>query len=653
MKIKLKNFDFYTIIYCGLWLLVAMGFVVVCGTKVSEDTTGLREIITVRVYNVDVEEYISLCRYSWLKYALLFSPIATCGLIFFDRLFLVDKKRRIEALIIALLMAVWRIIGESYFNARSWELITGAKIVALVQLIGYFGIFYLIVKGIFYALDKEVYKYTCQKSYNKLFSHSIVRFLLIWFFLLWSWWFRLRAMAPVYCDTDTFQILSDAYAGVDVTSYPFKFAIMSLVVKVAGVIGLSNTLFLYMTLIYLASTLLYAWMLFYFREKGISSIGWHIVAIYVALVPRVQEDIFYVSKDAQESMFILLSAFLIYLWLCDRPKSFKGKFVLLIGLVLSLILVFLERKSGIVYVAIIIASVLLIELAKKGDIRKVIKGIGLITGMLVLYIVASMYISRYSSNEFRETPIYKICFYPVKYYSSRLTIVARGPILDRAGIDYYINEMPNGYEDDVAELSAQTSYTSVSGGSNGVRYKHENLVRYIIQNDKNVAIQAWLNLLYGYMDVGRQTTSYSPVLNYTTLWSAYAEPRDQKELLELEADYDNNYPKFKALLHQYDLLRNPTLTGNIDEEQTNNLLGWISNIGVCFWLSVIAFVILLSRSWSKIIPLLMIDIVCLMGCLLSSFGTRPRMCAPFCLIMPLLIFASLFKNNENYAQEIN
>lgn len=516
------------------------------------------------------------------------------------------------ALLLAVGMALGRIIGNSYFYLCSWDMIKNGLGWSALFLICYWILFYEIILLFYYLLEK------CNSSCKQ--KKSIPNnYFMLWVIFMIAWLPRLILMYPFHMEIDTAVSYWEAMLALNTNGYTVLIALMKAIFLFGRMIGsYENGLFIYLCLIYLFATLLWAYVFYFFRDQ-ISDKVFLFFLLCVLFFPYYQMWSVYISKDVQYGVAETFLIFILAIFLLKK-KEHIGIMLSLVGLFLCLNLLCF-RKNGVIDIVVTILSYIVFVTFTK-DRKKCIRAI---TSMLVVIMVIIGLITVSG----RESIIYSIVVNPWNYYLERLNYSISADTLGRNLVAMQDDEWPqeqleiigdflDEYSKSKYTATAPTNYiTIIEGLDNETKSR---LYDYLKKTEPALLIQAGIASRYCYFDVGEWVYDSTMVqILDAPIWDSKLETKFLYEkLVEYSDRFDFLNDGYRKIL-------------------TFPVVSILSNVGVYVWMLIACFVYFVYKKKYQVFVFGMPLICCLVGGLLSGYNAVPRLCIPLILSTPIFV----------------
>lgn len=556
----------------------------------------------------------------------------------------IEKKLSVLAGLIAIGMASGRVIGENFYFVSSWELIQQAPIASGMLWISWAVVFFYLLRRIMYFvyysdLPKQSVR-IIDVYIGKLSSNRQFLCILLWFLVVY--FPRLVINYPVCTDYDTGFILLNAIWGVEWTGYAAQNYILRLFVKLAQIIGLPNSLYVYMIILYVVTCLFFTWIFHYFRPTGdrmISSVIWSALLLFVSIIPQYQSWLIIVSKDANYGICIGTLFFLLILFIYDKNYLMKHKLLCGVLFAISILGVYTLRKNGPILLGVVmITGIIVVFPWKKIIVNKkafigVIFGLSLLAGSIC---VGNKIVEEKIESKTFDDRLYMITKFPFEYYRGRILYFIKGDVVARnamaiSGDD--TENLPQGMLDILGDCVEEYKTSNRMGGFvhiYGIDDEQENqLFMWLLRNEKGLVVQSFINEIFAHFDVWRGSNADGwdggAKLSRVTSDASHI-LGDYEETEEVWDSIENNWSRYLFLDEAYSFIEGLPIVGKL------------CNPGGMIWLMIISVSLLLIKKGKNILFPAMIPVFSLMGSLMSGYNAYMRLMIPIIVSIPILCF---------------
>ena len=603
-------------------------FVFVVGYKKTDDIVYCNTILAT-VIRFGSENRYSMYLKGCVVYSLFFIIVVYVGQSFLKSYIDLDRRWKCCTAFLACLMALGRVVSDSYYYAVSWDFLLHAKRISLLLFCGWFLVIWKLVNAMFtyllkyYSSDREPVK-ALEHIERKIGCKGV--FGVIWITFLTAWLPRLILLYPFHIDWDTTTILKDVINGEQTTGYTGQMHIIRFFLKIGEWIGNSySALFIYMVVMYFVTTLLFSFIFFYFQQRRIPKGLWYIVLGLVLFYPLIQSWTVFVSKEANFGIAVTGFALNMHILMFDRPFVKRHRVLFPLFLIITTCGVLCLRMNGMFLVGATFFVILVLFFLKYRKIivnycvslKKKIKLIGIVAlGMFVLLIVF-----RYSTDITMEESYFG---HVIRYYSGRPLHITYEIHTRNAAAESDVDELQDILgEDYEAYLSSQYGYGT--GWSKPYYMNGENnnqLIKYLLKNKLELCVQAMLTIWYAHFDfLNGAFYRYGSVMGDNAF---------------LQYGMNAWYEQLAVHQEQYFFLEE---TDRI--VQNLPVLSIFSNTGTYIWLMILASVFCILTKRKRALIVCIPYFVTLFGSLLSSYNANIRICLPIVLGMPILLFMCL------------
>ena len=543
----------------------------------------------------------------------------------FIYLFYKKYSKKLHSLkhILAVIFSLCCVIGNSYQEVSSWDLVFSTVPLFLISIMQVFCYYYLI-KTIFCFIDtllerKRTIKVNTNNKLVKLFQEHPFLFSLIVMLLFWL--IYMIAFYPLILSKDpSFQIkqffnvktkyidyvipLSDK---VNLTNHHPVFHTMLLggSIKLGRLLGSDNLgLFIYaiMQSITLASSLAYT--IYYLYKKKKSLVLSFILLMIYSLVPMFPFYAMSAVKDTLYTAVIIFFVITLFTILDDKQiKTFKYIVLLLLS-----ILLYLLRNNGIY---VVVGTILVLAIYRRKEFIYLTAVLLLVISTYISYdkiLLPALKIPAGSIRETLSVPFQQTARY-VKEHGDDI------PLEDKKKIDKVLeyDTLKDRYNPNLADpvKNKYNKYTTKKELKDYFGVWKKELLKH-----PDTYIEATLNNTFGYF--------YPDTSN----WYIYSGKNNNKLITEdnLVNYHYNKLVPLRIVLSAYGIIF-PYIP----------LIGLISNIGFSAMLLLTIIVYLLISKYRKYIIAMLPSLLSLAICFISPANTYFRYSMPFTLLIPFYV----------------
>lgn len=543
----------------------------------------------------------------------------------FIYLFYKKYSKKLHSLkhILAVIFSLCCVIGNSYQEVSSWDLVFSTVPLFLISIMQVFCYYYLI-KTIFCFIDtllerKRTIKVNTNNKLVKLFQEHPFLFSLIVMLLFWL--IYMIAFYPLILSKDpSFQIkqffnvktkyidyvipLSDK---VNLTNHHPVFHTMLLggSIKLGRLLGSDNLgLFIYaiMQSIILASSLAYT--IYYLYKKKKSLVLSFILLMIYSLVPMFPFYAMSAVKDTLYTAVIIFFVITLFTILDDKQiKTFKYIVLLLLS-----ILLYLLRNNGIY---VVVGTILVLAIYRRKEFIYLTAVLLLVISTYISYdkiLLPALKIPAGSIRETLSVPFQQTARY-VKEHGDDI------PLEDKKKIDKVLeyDTLKDRYNPNLADpvKNKYNKYTTKKELKDYFGVWKKELLKH-----PDTYIEATLNNTFGYF--------YPDTSN----WYIYSGKNNNKLITEdnLVNYHYNKLVPLRIVLSAYGIIF-PYIP----------LIGLISNIGFSAMLLLTIIVYLLISKYRKYIIAMLPSLLSLTICFISPANTYFRYSMPFTFLIPFYV----------------
>lgn len=543
----------------------------------------------------------------------------------FIYLFYKKYSKKLHSLkhILAVIFSLCCVIGNSYQEVSSWDLVFSTVPLFLISIMQVFCYYYLI-KTIFCFIDtllerKRTIKVNTNNKLVKLFQEHPFLFSLIVMLLFWL--IYMIAFYPLILSKDpSFQIkqffnvktkyidyvipLSDK---VNLTNHHPVFHTMLLggSIKLGRLLGSDNLgLFIYaiMQSITLASSLAYT--IYYLYKKKKSLVLSFILLMIYSLVPMFPFYAMSAVKDTLYTAVIIFFVITLFTILDDKQiKTFKYIVLLLLS-----ILLYLLRNNGIY---VVVGTILVLAIYRRKEFIYLTAVLLLVISTYISYdkiLLPALKIPAGSIRETLSVPFQQTARY-VKEHGDDI------PLEDKKKIDKVLeyDTLKDRYNPNLADpvKNKYNKYTTKKELKDYFGVWKKELLKH-----PDTYIEATLNNTFGYF--------YPDTSN----WYIYSGKNNNKLITEdnLVNYHYNKLVPLRIVLSAYGIIF-PYIP----------LIGLISNIGFSAMLLLTIIVYLLISKYRKYIIAMLPSLLSLAICFISPANTYFRYSMPFTFLIPFYV----------------
>ena len=534
-----------------------------------------------------------------------------------------SKKLHSLKHILAVIFSLCCVIGNSYQEVSSWDLVFSTVPLFLISIMQVFCYYYLI-KTIFCFIDtllerKRTIKVNTNNKLVKLFQEHPFLFSLIVMLLFWL--IYMIAFYPLILSKDpSFQIkqffnvktkyidyvipLSDK---VNLTNHHPVFHTMLLggSIKLGRLLGSDNLgLFIYaiMQSITLASSLAYT--IYYLYKKKKSLVLSFILLMIYSLVPMFPFYAMSAVKDTLYTAVIIFFVITLFTILDDKQiKTFKYIVLLLLS-----ILLYLLRNNGIY---VVVGTILVLAIYRRKEFIYLTAVLLLVISTYISYdkiLLPALKIPAGSIRETLSVPFQQTARY-VKEHGDDI------PLEDKKKIDKVLeyDTLKDRYNPNLADpvKNKYNKYTTKKELKDYFGVWKKELLKH-----PDTYIEATLNNTFGYF--------YPDTSN----WYIYSGKNNNKLITEdnLVNYHYNKLVPLRIVLSAYGIIF-PYIP----------LIGLISNIGFSAMLLLTIIVYLLISKYRKYIIAMLPSLLSLAICFISPANTYFRYSMPFTFLIPFYV----------------
>lgn len=621
-----------TILFFFKYYIIGIGMRRVMRNKIKYFFFSILTVIAISINKKMIYEKL-LPNLDILKLSFIVMAILTIALYLFYKRY--NKKIHPMKHILAIIFSLCYVIGNSYQEIASWDLVFSSVPLFLTSIIQIFCYYYLI-KTILCFIDtflerKVTFKFNTKNKIIKLFKEHPFLFSLIVILLFWL--IYMIAFYPLILSKDpSFQIkqffnvktkyidyvipLSDK---VNLTNHHPVFHTMLLggSIKLGRLLGSDNLgLFIYaiMQSITLASSLAYT-ISYLYKKKESLILSFVLLMIY-SLVPMFP---FYAMSAVKDTLYTAIIIFFVItlFTIIDNNKEIKtSKYLVL--LLLS-ILLYLLRNNGI-YVAV--GTILVLAIYRRKEFIYLIATLLFVIGTYISYdkiLLPALKIPAGSIREELSVPFQQTARY-VKEHGDEI------PLKDRKKIDKLLeyDTLKDRYNPNLAD-PVKNKYNKYTTKKELKDYFRVWWKEFLIH--PTTYIEATLNNTYGYF--------YPDTAN----WYIYSGKNYNKLITEdnLVNYHYNKLSTLRMILSGYGIIF-PYIP----------LIGLISNIGFSAMGLITLIVYLLTSRYKKYVIAMLPSLLSLAICFISPANTYFRYTMPFTFLMPFYVsyvYLLLVKDN--------
>ena len=602
-------------VFVTIGLSISLDIVDMHSIKGIKDATKFEKIIVQINNSVQKDTFKSICIF---------------GLMFFLLRKDYNNKNNIYKIILAIVFAIFTIIGYSYDSTNTWDLIFKSKIQFLKSIIvgiSYYIVYKLIINYISeYIIPKVKYKESKNQVFNYIFEKkSFIMPLLI---ILVCWLPYLIFLYPGILTVDAGNQIMQFF-GLDIAEntatnstnlidenmkitnhHPvIHTVILGSCVKLGHCIGNDNFgIFIYTIIqtVFLACSL--ACIINFMKKMKTNKYIRIISLIIFALIPIFPIYAVEITKDVPFTSILIIYMIEIYkLIKCDEKITKRNIFAIII----ICLLVCLLRNNG---VYTILLSLPFVAIANKKN-RKIILLMTIV--IFIIYeaflkiLLPSLKISNGGIQEMLSIPFQQTARY-VKYYDSDVTEE------ERAIIDKVL-----GY-DTLAKRYVPNRSDNVKGKYNKDASK-EDLKKYFgvwfkqFFKHPNVYVEAFINNYYGYFCIESNTIGYvsGNIVNNNT---------EINNTGKFNYNYNNSFVNQRKVINRFVRIcdRIPVIS-------------WITNIGLNTWILLYILMYLLYKKKYKFIIYILPSLTILLVCIASPVNVYFRYAMPNIFAIPLIL----------------
>lgn len=528
-----------------------------------------------------------------------------------------DKRLKITCLIIAVILALMEVVGNSldwYLNLDGLFYNTKVFIRAICKIIGLSIVIYAILCKLFWKLkDLKVSEFNM-----KYFTNNKRTFFLTWGIIFLAWIPYLLKYYPGITTPDSFDQICQSIGLTQLANHhPITHTwIIGIFIKIGKTVGNYNLgIALYSIFQMLILSAGFSFAIYYMAKKQIDY-KWRIASLlFFALYPVNGMYSITMWKDIPFAVSMLVFTILLYEIISSKGKFFERKKNIAI-FILSIIMVILFRNNGI-YVVILTLPIVLIAY------RKYFKKIIAITlFVLCFYIIwkgpvfGILKVKEGSSREALSIPLQQFARI-VKEHSNELTDE------EKENIYKYLKT------NDLEKLYDPKLSDNVKATFDDEYFK----------KDKKTFVITWIKLCFKYP----KTAIESFLCNSYGYWY----PEYQYWVVARSTVNSDNEGKITLPIQQKTLIESKLNKYDLLIERRNiPIISMLFSIGFVFWTIIICLgYIIYKKEYRKmvmIIPVLILWLTCLASPVCGEYRYMYAMFAT----APLLIGTTLINNKE-------
>ncbi len=351
--------------YIKVTLLAVMAFLSLCVFCVDLDLIDIESLES----GSRIGKFIEKCIESFNGYNVAYIPMFIAFYYFYSKNYFKGKKVNKVAVILSIFFSLAMVFGYSYQHDNSWNLVFGSMfqfMKALIVALGYYIMFYIIIKILYEKLDQYKYVENKNKVLNFIFEkHAfIMPFIII--LLLWLPYiiFFYPGTTPggdvrdeIYClyHIDNYTLKSINLISEDVyvnMHHPvIHTAMLGLFMKIGEAVNnYSFGLFLYTLLQVILTIATLSYVLVWMKKRNIPMWIRVVTLTIFALLSFIPLFAINLGKEMYSSILTILYILLLCDLTLDSEKLKKKSFN--ITLIIVMLLLMLFRNDGIYRVAI-------------------------------------------------------------------------------------------------------------------------------------------------------------------------------------------------------------------------------------------------------------------------------------------------------------
>lgn len=360
--------------YIKFTLLLLMAFFSLCVFCIDLDLISPESLEA----SSRIGKFIEKCIESFDGYNIAYIPMFIAFYYFYSKNYFKGNKINIVATILSMFFSLVMVFGYSYQHSNSWDLIFGSLfqlMKSIIVALGYYIMFYIIIKLLYEKLDQHRNIETKDKVLNFIFEkHTfIMSFIIILIFWLPYIVFFYPGTTPggdvrdeIYCiyHLDNYTLKSINLISDDVyinTHHPvIHIAMLGLFMKIGEAVGnYSFGLFLYTLLQVILTIATLSYVLVWMKKRSIP-IWIRIVTLLIfSLLSFIPLFAVNLGKEMYSSILTILYILLICDLTLDTSKLKKKSFNIILIIVMLLLMLF--RNDGIYRVTIPFMVIILVN----------------------------------------------------------------------------------------------------------------------------------------------------------------------------------------------------------------------------------------------------------------------------------------------------
>ena len=559
-----------------------------------------------------------------------FKSICIFGLTYFLLRKNYKNKNSIYKVILAIFFAIFTILGYSYDNTNTWDLIFKSKIQffkASLAGISYYIVFKLIINYVSEYLIAKI-KYT--ESKNKLFNYIFEKksFLMPLLIILVCWLPYLIFIYPGILTVDAGNQIMQFF-GLDIAEntatnstnlidenvkitnhHPvIHTLILGSAVKLGKIIGNDNLgIFIYTIIqtVFLACSLAY---IINFMKKIKTNKYIRIISLIAfSLVPIFPIYAVEITKDVPFTSILIFYMIELYEILKSEEKITKRKVFLIM---ITSLLVCLLRNNGIYTILLSLPFVAIVNKKNRKTILLMVLGIFIIYESFIKIALPTLKISNGGVQEMLSIPFQQTARY-VKEYDGDVTEEEK-LIIDKV-LDYETlgkRYVPNRSDAVKGKYNKDASKDDLKNYF-GVWFKQ-------FFRHPNVYVEAFLNNYYGYFCIESNTIGY-------VSGNIVENNKEINETGEFDYNYIESFVNQRKIINRF-----VRICDKIP------VINWVTNIGLNTWGLLFIFMYLLYKKKYKFIIYLLPSFTILLVCIASPVNVYFRYAMPNIFAMPLIL----------------
>ena len=541
---------------------------------------------------------------------------------FFSKRNFVWRKRIV---ITALFFASWMLLGKSYSETASWDLVfaNGIQLIkAAILFSGYSGIFYVSIALIFDYMNSghmENYRPLSKTWLKRISGEDSIIF--PWLLILISWAPWLIVSYPAIIPWDTMNQIYQAVGIIEMSNHhPILITyLLKIFLMIGKMIGSDNAgIFIFTTLQTFIFALALSLSLVLMRKSSIPDRVRLVIVIFYCLLPYYPCNAVTLGKDSTYSISLFIFALVIFYLIKNRKETYFHP-AWIIMLFLSAVLCIFARKNGIYVILPSLAGLLFLF---KQHRKKIIGSIFLL--ILIYSGFLNVYLPRMNISQGKVQDLFSIPFQQTARYLKTYPFEVTDQEMESIDRILQYEKIAESYNPEISDpvKSLYRQDATLNDFAAYFRAWFTMLLRH-----PSVYIQATLNNTYGYFypDEPGKTEDY-------VFWGIKSSlTTDLVDLHNPERFNDARSILFQ-LIYTFRVFPG---------------ISMLSSIGFHVWLLILSFVYLLSIHQYQYIVSLIPSFLSLVVCILSPINTYSRYAWPIVFLTPFVLAVCILARKED------